>query len=817
MRRLFFVFVVMVTASVHAQVALKGKITDSENQLPVTGVHVAVQHTFTGAYTDADGIFLLKLPQADSVVLLLSHISYNDKKQSILLNASDMQVDFALEKKSILADEVIVASVRADKSVPTTFTEVDKEAIAKQNLGQDIAYLLDQTPSIVTTSDAGAGVGYTSMRIRGSDQTRINVTVNGIPINDAESQTVFYVNMPDFASSVDNIQIQRGVGTSTNGASAFGATVDMQTSKLNDSAYAEISNSYGSFNTWKNTIKLGTGLIKDKFAFDGRLSHISSDGYIDRASSKLLSYYLSGGYYGKTTILKFINFSGKEKTYQAWWGVPQDSLDVNRTYNYYNYPNETDNYRQDHYQLMLSQQLAKKLMLNLAGHYTRGKGYYEQYKGPEYNNDFGFNGKESFADYGLDDVIIGDDTITETSLIRRRQLDNHFYGLTYSFKYDNLKKFNATLGGGWNTYDGKHYGEIIWAEYASNGAPGHHFYDGTGLKKDLNVYVKANYTPIKKLNLFADLQYRNVRYTIDGTDIGFVPLNENETFHFFNPKAGASFNINSRNSVYASFAIGNREPVRSDFIDNPDNKNPKHETLRNLEAGYRFTVSKFTLNANYYLMHYKNQLVLTGELNDVGAAIRTNVPVSYRTGIELQTNWQIIKKLSWQLNFTYSANKIKQFTEVLYVYDENYNFIETEQVIHNNTAISFSPDYIGSSVISYIPVKNFELAFISKYVGKQYLDNTENEDRKLDAYFVNHFRLQYSLLPSSFKSKGKFPFKEIRFQLLLNNIFNTLYENNGYTFSEVYLNPDNSKSRVDYNYYYPQAGFNFFFGIGLFF
>jgi iron complex outermembrane recepter protein len=808
----------MLQLSLNAQINLSGKIIDASNNERVTGAHVVVRNTFTGTYSDTEGKFSFqKIKQADSLVLLISHIGYENKRETVFANQFNNEIVIALKPKSVLADEIIVSAIRADRNTPTTFTQIDRKEIAKQNLGQDIVFLLDQTPNIVTTSDAGAGVGYTGMRIRGSDQTRINVTVNGIPLNDAESQNVFWVNMPDFASSVDNIQMQRGVGTSTNGAAAFGATVDLQTSRTSDSAYAELSNSFGSFNTLKNTLRLGTGLLKNKFAFDGRLSHIRSDGYIARSTSKLLSYYASGGYYGKSTILKFIHFSGKEKTYQAWWGVPEDSLATNRTYNYYNYPNETDNYMQAHYQLLLSQSLGKHFLLNAAGHYTRGKGYYEQYKGPEYNNDFGFNNKQKFFDYGLENIIIGNDTIAETSLIRRRQLDNHFYGFTYSLKYDNLKKFNATLGGAWNRYDGLHYGEIIWAEFAGNSAIGHRFYDGKGIKTDFNVFLKANYIFFRKLNVFADMQYRKVNYDITGTDIGFIPLNHHAEFHFFNPKAGLSYRINSRNNVYVSFAIGNREPVRSDFIDNPNNQNPKHETLQNLEAGYQFTLSKFSLLANYYLMNYKNQLVLTGQLNDVGAAVRTNVPESYRTGIELQTDWKMSKHLSWKLNGAYSINKIKSFTEYLYVYDENYSLVEVEQNDLSNKDISFSPRFVGGSTISYFPVKGLELSFISKYVSRQYLDNTQNEYRKLNAYFVNHFLVQYSLTPSVFRNADKFSFKEIRLQMLLNNIFNTLFENNGYTFSEAYIDSDNNKSRTDYNYYYPQAGFNFFFGISLLF
>lgn len=816
--RINFLFLLLaITLNATAQTSLKGIVVDAATNETITGAHVVIENTFTGSYSDAEGKFSFsKLKKQENITLLISHISYESFQKNISEAEFENEIIITLQPKNVLSDEVIVSAIRADKNTPTTFTKVDKKEIEKINLGQDITFLLDQTPSIVTTSDAGAGVGYTGMRIRGSDQTRINVTVNGIPLNDAEGQGVFWVNMPDFASSVDNISIQRGVGTSTNGGAAFGATVDLQTTSNNDSAYATLSNSFGSFNTLKNTFQTGSGLLKNKFSFDGRLSHIRSDGYIDRASSKLFSYYASGAYYGKSTILKFIHFSGKEKTYQAWWGVPQDSLATNRTYNYYNYPNETDNYKQSHYQLLLSQAISKNFMLNIAGHYTFGEGYYEQYKGPEYNNDFGFNSTQRFSNYGLEDVVVGDDTISRTSLIRQRWLRNHFYGTTYSLKYDNNKNFNVTLGGAWNRFDGDHFGEIIWAQFASNGAINHRFYDNKGLKTDFNIYLKANYSPIKNLYLFGDVQYRKVDYTINGIDIDQRFLDVVANFNFFNPKAGLSYRINSKNSIYASFAVGNREPVRSDFIDNLNNPDPQHETMYNTETGYQLSLSKFTLLANHYFMYYKNQLVLTGELNDVGAAIRTNVPESYRTGIEVQTAWKIIKPLTWKWNATYSINKIKTFTEYLYVYDENYEVASIEETQYNNTDISFSPNLVAGSTLSYVPVKNLELSLISKYVSQQYLDNTQNENRKLDAYFVNHFSINYSLLPGTFKQGNKFPFKEVQFQLLLNNIFNTLYANNGSVLSEAYLNEDgNSFSRADYNYFYPQAGFNFLFGVNL--
>jgi len=798
------------TQNVMAQISFSGKITDATSGEPVPAATIQLENTFIGTVSDFNGNFTLnRIREADTVYLLLSHLSYETQRVAVSATQNAEALQFALQAKSILSNEVVVSAIRADKSTPTTFTTVTQEEISKNNLGQDLPWLLDQTPSIVTTSDAGAGVGYTSMRIRGSDQTRINVTVNGIPLNDPESQGVFWVNMPDFASSIDNVQIQRGVGTSTNGAAAFGATVDLQTAQRNDSAYAELNNSYGSFNTWKHTLKAGTGLIKNKFAFDARLSRITSDGYVDRATSDLKSFFVSGAYYGKTTIVRANVFSGVEKTYQAWWGVPQDLLQTNRTYNYYNYPNETDNYQQDHYQLFVSQEITKKLLLNAAGHYTYGRGYYEQYRGPEYNNDLGFNSTQRFSAYGLENVIIGNDTITRTSLIRQRWLDNHFYGMTYSLKYDNLKKWNLTVGGAWNVYDGAHFGEIIWAQYASNGAMGHRFYDNKGLKKDRNMYAKWNYFPVKKIGLFLDVQYRNVDYSVVGTEIGQATLDVDVQYHFFNPKAGLSYKINQRNNLYASFAIGNREPVRRDFIDNPLNQDPQHETLRNLETGYQFASQKFSFVANYFLMHYKNQLVLTGELNDVGAFVRTNVPVSYRIGIELQAQWKIHRKFWWSANFTYSENKIKEFTEYLYVYDENYSVVDIEETILKNRDIALSPRFIGGSIFTYMPVKNIELAFITKYVGKQFLDNTQNEERQLNAYVVNNFRVVYRFVPK------KNWMDEINFHLLLNNIFNTLYENNGYTLSEAYLNSDQSRSRVDYNYYYPQAGFNFMLGVGL--
>lgn len=802
---IFFALLAGLSSIAFSQNILSGTITNEENNEPVAGANVQIKGTYSGTATDAEGKFSIK-SNKESLTLVVTHLSFESKEAEATPGTSDLKI--SLKPKSFLADEVIVSATRANKTTSAAFEEISNEEISKQNLAQDIPYLIDQTPSIVTTSDAGAGVGYTYLRIRGSNQSRINVTINGIPYNDPESQEVYWVDLPDFASSVDNIQIQRGVGTSTNGAGAFGGSINIQTTGLQHEPYGELSGSYGSFNTWKATARFGTGLIKNKFSFDGRLSQIKSDGYIDRASSDLKSFFISGGYYGSKTILRVNVFSGLEETYQAWWGVPESYLDTNRTYNYYNYPNEVDHYKQDHYQIIFSRQAGKLWTVNSALHYTHGKGYYEQYKGPEYNNDDGYNSKQAFSDYGLSNLVLGDTTITETSLIRRCWLDNHFYGMTFSALYQK-NKIGLTFGGAANRYNGSHYGEIIWAEYAENTPKDYRYYDSDGTKNDVNVFAKANYQPVKKLNVFLDLQYRFVSHEMAGVNDDRRYLGIVERHHFFNPKAGLSYAVNPRNELFASFSIGNREPSRADYTDATKDGLPEPEMLRDFEAGYRFTKPKNILSVNYYFMHYKNQLVLTGELNDVGSPIKTNVDKSYRTGVELTNSFKPIEKFRWDVNLTYSINKIMDFTQVLYVHDDTdyYHILDTVFNHYSNTDISFSPFLIAGSTISYEAVKDFELAFISKYVSGQFLDNTGSDGRSLDGYFLGNFRINYTL-------RKKF-FDEIQFSLLLNNLFNTLYESNGYTYSEVYEDTSQSRTRADYNYYYPQAGFNVMGGMSL--
>ncbi|WP_436514926.1 TonB-dependent receptor [Ekhidna sp. To15] len=712
-------------------------------------------------------------------------------------------------------DDVIVYATRANENTPTTYSEITREQIKEVNLGQDLPILLNLSPSLVTTSDAGGGVGYTGLRIRGSDATRINVTINGIPVNDSESHGVFWVNMPDLASSVDNIQIQRGVGTSTNGAAAFGASVNLQTNVPSQDAFAEVNNSFGSFNTRKHTLMYNTGLLNDKWSFESRLSKIASDGYIDRAESDLQSYYLSGGYYGKKTILKALVFGGKEVTYQSWWGTPQAVLEndaagieaaianngytaaqaqnirtAGRTFNYYLYENEVDNYQQDHYQLHLSHSISSSLTVNLAGHYTYGRGYFEQ-----------FREGDDFSDYNLNNVTIGDSTVTSTDLIRRRWLDNDFYGTTFSINYLN-NDLDLTLGGAWNKYDGDHFGEIIWSQFASNSNIRERYYDNVGEKTDFNVYLKANYQLNDAFNLFADLQLRTIDYQTQGVDNDLRAIDTGDDYRFFNPKVGATYVLNKQSNVYASFAIGNREPVRNDFVDAPNGVTPKHETLQNLEVGYRRFGQAFSFQANYYLMDYENQLVLTGELNDVGSNIRQNAPDSYRMGIELVGAYQFTDQLKWEANVTLSRNKIKNFTEVLYNYGTNFDEFNVEETQFTDTDISFSPNVISGSRLTYSPFEGFEAALLSKYVGKQFLDNTSNDARSIDAYFVNDLRLSYDFSLASVKN--------VNLSLLVNNILSEEYSSNGYTFG--YAGGD---FVVRENYFYPQAGRNFLLALNL--
>lgn len=762
---------------------ISGQVFSSADSLPVPGVNVIVEGTYSGAVTDSDGKFEVRYGKFDSVRLNFRFIGYDDLELAINSAQKTASIVY-LRPTSYEKDAVVVSSTRASRNTATAYSELDRKTIEKRNFGQDIPILLELEPSVVSTSDAGAGVGYTGIRIRGSDPTRINVTLNGIPINDSESHGVFWVNMPDLASSLDNIQVQRGVGTSANGAGAFGGSINMQTNKFNKKWYVDLTNGYGSFNTLRTTVAAGSGLIANKFTVDARFSRISSDGYIDRATSSLYSWYVSAAYHGKKTMIRLNVLGGREQTYQAWWGTPQDSLKTNRTYNYYTYENEVDHYGQDHYQLIIAHEFDRHWNFNLNGHYTRGKGYFEQ-----------FRNKDELSDYGLPNVIMGIDTITTSDIIRRRWLDNHFYGFTFAVNYTG-SRFSATLGGGFNQYLGKHYGEAIDTEFTEYEAIHQRYYAEDASKNDISVYLRANYQIHSKLNLFVDLQHRTIEYRFVGPEADLFGRIETKeqlvNWHFFNPKLGFNYELNSRNRFYTSVAIGNREPARTDIVEATQLSRPKHETLYDWELGYERRSRIYSIGINAFWMVYQNQLVLSGQINDVGAYTRQNVDWSDRYGIELMWSINILKNLNLAGNFTWSQNKIWDFTE----YVDDYDTGGQVAIHHGLTDISFSPNYIATANLTYEPIKNLEASFITKYVGEQFLDNTSNRDRMLNDYVINNLRLGY-------KFNWKF-FKEIGFGVQLNNIFNQLYESNGYSFSYIYGGQSTTE-----NYYYPQAGFNF--------
>ncbi len=722
-------------------------------------------------------------------------------------------------------DEFEVTTNRVEENSPVAHENISKEEIEANNHGVDLPILLDQATSIVTTSDAGAGVGYTGIRVRGTDATRVNITINGIPFNDAESHGVFWVNMPDLSSSTSDIQIQRGVGSSTTGASSFGATVNLSTlSTVNSTKpFGEISNSFGSFNTIKNTVRLGSGLIDGKWNFEGRLSNIQSDGFIDRADADLKSYYISGSYLGENTSVQALIFSGHEKTYQAWYGAPlrflNSNVDSNQTYNPYDYENEIDNYRQTHYQLHITNKSIKNLKLNTSFHYTRGMGYFEQYVGTEhnavmYNGDYVW-GKNLLSYYNLDDIIISGDTISQTNLIRRRWLDNHFYGLVFSADYT-ADKFNLILGGGANQYLGGHFGEVIWAQYSSNGPIRHRYYDNDAIKNDINIYGKLNYDLNKDFNAYLDLQYRFVSYEFTGLNNDRSPLDQTANLNFFNPKAGMNYRLNSSNNIYGFVGVGNKEPNRDDFTESSPESRPQHEQLLDVEFGHRYTSEKLSISTNFYNMQYKNQLILTGELNDVGSAVRVNIPESYRRGVEFTGAAILSEKFTLKFNLTLSENKISTFTE----YVDNWDTWGKDEVVHENTDIAFSPGIIGGGQLIFTPFEKengkLQFALLSKYVGNQYIDNTSSDFAKLDAYLVHDLRISY-LIKSNL-------FREVEVSSWIRNLSNQNYISNAWVYRfntafdptsyDMYANPENGNT---YNQIgaFNQAGINFFVGLKL--
>lgn len=712
---------------------------------------------------------------------------------------------------------VEVRALRAGEKAPFTKTDISKKEIEATNVGQDLPFLLNQTPSVVINSDAGNGVGYTAIYIRGTDDSRINMTLNGIPYNDAEEQAIFFVDLPDFASSVSSIQIQRGVGTSSNGAGAFGATMNFSTNEFNEKPYAELNNSFGSFDTWKNTIKAGSGLIDGHFTVDVRLSRISSDGYIDRANSDLKSFYLSTAWYSKNSSLRFNILQGTEKTYQAWNGIPQakwdgnlptleqhyqdnagslyftqaDSLNLfrssNRTYNYFTYKNQTDNYWQNHYQLFFNHQFSSDLALNSAVFLTRGYGYYEEY------HDQGDSANAKYTAYGLQPYVVGGDTLQSTDLIRQRWLDNYFYGSVMSLQY---KKNNTQfiVGGGWDRYDGRHYGNVTWA--ANGGFPDdYQYYYEPAIKIDYNVYAKLQQQLGERWTGFADLQYRHLDYELDGFDDNPSIL-VHPKYNFVNPKAGITY-THYNWQAYFSYALSNHEPNRDDFEAGVLDQ-PKPEMLHDFELGVGEKGLKYSWGATGYYMLYHDQLVLTGKINDVGDYTRSNIPRSYRLGIELQGSMHPVRWFSADGNVAFSRNKVFNYVE----YDDDYD--NGGQVSHpyKTTDIAFSPSVVAALTPAFMPFRALSISLPAKYVSKEYLDNAQQATRKLDGYYVQNLRAVYTI-------RGKIA-RETDVIFQLNNIFDKRYTPNGYTFSYIY----GGALRTD-NFVFPMAGTNFMLAVNI--
>ncbi|WP_233588581.1 TonB-dependent receptor [Flavobacterium sp. LS1P28] len=688
-----------------------------------------------------------------SVFLFTSFISFSQVKDTTKVNQ---------------LDEVLVSAVRVTTKTPVSFSNLDKKEIKFRNLGQDIPILMNYLPSVVTTSDAGNGVGYTGIRVRGSDATRVNVTINGIPYNDSESQGTFWVNMPDFASSLESLQLQRGVGTSTNGAGVFGASLNMLTDNFSKESSGEISNSVGSFNTRKHTVKFSTGLMNDHFEIAGRLSAIKSDGFVDRGASDLKSYFLQGTYVGKTTLIKALVFGGTEKTYQSWNGIDAETLQNDRTFNSSGaftdeqgnarfYDNETDNYQQDHSQLHWNEKISERWSTNFALHYTRGEGFFENYKEDA-----------DYRDYGLEPT----GGVSTTDLVRQKWLENDFYGTTFSANYKD-ENLDVIFGGGWNKYEGDHFGKVIWARNASQSELGDRYYDDYANKTDGNIFVKANYQITEQLSLFGDLQYRSVNYKANGVQ----PTLVDDTFNFFNPKTGLTYTINSGNSVYLSYARANREPNRSDY----EGGNVKPEKLNDFELGWRYVAEKVQFNSNVYYMAYKDQLILTGSLDDVGAPIRSNSEKSYRLGLEIDATIALTDQLIIRPNFTLSANK-------------NID-LAVEGKDYGTTEIAYSPSIIAGNILVYTPIENLHISWLQKFVGEQYMNNIELPAAKLADYFVNDLNVAYTFKPKNI-------FKEIVLTGLVNNFLDKKYVSNGYMYDI-------------YPYYYPQAGINFLAGLTL--
>ncbi|MCX6224335.1 MAG: TonB-dependent receptor [Bacteroidia bacterium] len=771
-----------VVLAAFAQLTITGTVTDEQDQ-PLAGANVVVDQTFLGEMTKHDGTFLLKNLPPGKYTLFFSFVGYHKLEYRLDL-AAPAKIRIKLVPSEVMGDEVIIRGIRAGQKDPVTFTDLSCEDIRTDNQTRDIPYLLLNTPSVVATSDAGAGVGYSALRIRGTDPSRINVTINGVPFNDSESHEVYWVDIPDIVSSIDNIQIQRGVGSSTQGAAAFGANINLQTNALNPHPNMEFNSTAGSFNTWKTNLTGGTGLIHDHFSMDVRLSKIHSDGFIDRAFTDLGSAYVSGGYFSKKNIIKATFFTGHERTYQAWGGVPSEKLQTNRTFNPYTYKDEVDDYQQDNAQIHWSGQLSRKLDFSLALHYTGGLGYYEQYREGE-----------TLADYLINPAILGGDTVTESDLVRRKWLNNHFYGTVYCVSY-RAKTLSLTAGGGINQYTGDHYGRVIWAKYASDAGTDHEYYLSRGIKNEANQFFKINYQFLGKAGLYADMQYRLINYRITGTDDNLSNISQNHRYHFLNPKVGLTYEISDHHKSYVSYSIAHREPTRSNFTDAPANQEIRPEILRDLEIGYQADINPVNASLTLYWMDYTDQLILTGQINNVGAPIMVNIPSSFRSGVESAIRINPGKSLQFEFNLTLSRNKIRNFTEYIDDWDTGAQRIQNLGM----TDLAFSPDIISGGRLTWLIVNDLRLMLDSRYVGRQYINNTSDITRSLDPYWINNISMSWTIRPPKIN--------EIVLFFQVNNILNHQYETNAWIYSYY---SEGQRNKMDG--YFPQAGINFMGGL----
>ena len=780
MKKITFFLFLFTSLLVNAQyVTLSGKVLD-KNQEPLSGASIQISALNQGTATDVEGKFSLNIP-IGTYKIAISYLGFKTHyfDQKITQN-ENIIVELFLEEN--ILEEVLVSAVRVNADVPVTFSNLSKKEIAKRNLGQDIPILLNYMPSVVSSSDAGAGVGYTYMSVRGSNGERINVTVNGIPYNDAESHGTFWVNLGDFASSTQNLQLQRGVGTSTNGSGAFGASLNILTDAISEEAYGEISNSFGSFNTRKNTLKFSTGKLNNHIEIAGRLSTISSDGYVDRASADLKSYYIQASYTDKNTLIKAVSFGGKEKTYQAWYGLSVEQLIEDRRQNPYTYDNEVDDYNQNHYQLHWNEKLNEQWSTNLGLNYTKGSGFFEQYKAEE--NAANFN----------DLIVDGSDVIV------RRWLENDFYVFNFNTNYK-TDKMNFIAGVSYSNYSGDHFGEVIWGEnLAPNTNIRDRYYFSDATKTDFSVFAKATFRVSDKFSGYLDLQERIVKYQTQGITSDNLSIDVDASFQFFNPKFGFTYKINEQNSLYTSFAVANREPNRNDFesgIDTP-------ETLHDFELGWRSKSKNIKLNTNIYYMDYKNQLVLTGAIDDVGAAIRTTSGSSYRLGFEVDADIRLSNAFSIRPNAAFSTNKNREF---FLTRDGN-----STPVALGDTNLSFSPDVVLGNIFTYAPEENLQISLLSKHVGKQYMSNYSSAistNDVLESFFTSDINLVYTLQPKSI-------FKSVVFSALINNIFNKEYVDRGYyyTYNDTWSSSE-ATTTLDGAGYYPQATRNFLVGVTL--